>query len=101
MITPYYQVDKADIIIHLKVTANAAQNEICGVIVGPDGKERLKVKVTGIADNGKANKSLLKFLSKKLGVAVSNIMIITGKTSSLKKILIKNTEIQKILCHLC
>lgn len=90
MILSYYQDDKNGMVIHLKVTPNASKNEICGVMDDGSGQQLLKVKVTAIADDGKANKALLKFLSKEWDVSSSNIEIISGKTARNKKILIKD-----------
>jgi len=92
MFSPYNQTDKNGIIIHLKVIPNASQNEISGVIEDANGQQFLKVKVTAIADDGKANKALIKFLSCEWGISSSNIEIISGKTNRYKKLLIKDKQ---------
>ena len=92
MIYHYYQYDKNGIIIHLKITANASKNDICGIINDTNGQQYLKVKVTAIADNGAANKAIIEFLAKKWDISKSSIEIIAGKTASRKRILIKDTS---------
>lgn len=93
MISSYYQNGKSGIIIHLKVIPNSSKNEVCGIINDANGQEFLKVKVTAIPDEGKANKALLKFLSKEWNIKPSDIEIISGQTSRIKKIqIINNTE---------
>lgn len=90
MFLSYYHHDKAGVILHLKVTPNASKNEICGVITGANDQQFLKVKVTAVPDKGKANKVLLKFLAKEWGISPASIEIISGKTASIKKIMVKD-----------
>jgi len=40
--------------------------------------------VAAVADDGKANKELIKFLARELGVGRYNIEIVSGKTSRMK-----------------
>lgn len=97
MISPYYQTEKTGTKIHLKVTANTSKNEICGVVADTNGQQLLKIKVTAIAQNGKANKILLKFLSKEWGISANNITIIAGKTSRRKIILVEGNWLPSLV----
>ena len=90
MIYPYYQNGKNGIIIHLKVIPNSSKNEICGFINDANGQQFLKIKVTEIPDEGKANKALLKLLRKEWNIKTSDAEIISGKTARIKKLLIAN-----------
>jgi uncharacterized protein (TIGR00251 family) len=90
MILPYHQHDQNGTKLYLKVTANASKNELCGVIEGANGQQFLKVKIAAVPDSGKANKALIKFLAKEWDVSLSDIEIISGKTTSIKKIMVKN-----------
>ena len=43
-----------------------------------DGECRLKVKASVVPENGKANKALLKLLSKQLGYAQRDLELVSG-----------------------
>ena len=90
MIIPHYHRDNKSTIIHLKVMPNASKSEICGIIEGANSQLFLKVKVAAVPDNGKANKALIKFLAKSWSVSPSYIEIISGKTASIKKIVVRD-----------
>lgn len=66
-------------IIEVKVKPNAPKSEI----IGKDEQGYLKVALKAPAHEGKANKELIKFLSKHYKKRVE---IITGKTSKIKRI---------------
>jgi uncharacterized protein (TIGR00251 family) len=68
----------------LHVQPNARQNEILGF---EDGILRIKIAAPPI--DGKANKELIAFLSKRLGVSKSSISIDRGQTSKSKVISIE------------
>ena len=69
------------VIFKIKVQPGAAKNEIVEI-----QGDALKIKVNAPAVKGKANKALIDFLAKKLGVKKSEIEIISGHTSRIKKI---------------
>jgi uncharacterized protein (TIGR00251 family) len=68
----------------LHVQPNARQNEVLGF---EDGILRLKIAAPPV--EGKANKELIAFLSKRLGVSKSSISIDRGQTSKSKVISIE------------
>ena len=76
--------------ISLKISPNASKNEI---IKTEDG---VKVKITAPPVDGKANKSLIEFLSKTFKIPKSSIEILRGETSKEKTLLIKITDDDKI-----
>lgn len=90
MFCAYYQKENNNIIIHLRVIPNSSKNEICGIINDANRQQFIKVKVTAIPDEGKANKALLKFLRNEWNIKSSDIELISGKTARIKKILITN-----------
>ena len=96
MILSYYRTDKNGILIHLKVIPNSSQNELCGVIIDNKNQQLLKLKVTAVPDSGKANKALIKFLSKEWSISASDIEIISGKTARIKKILVKDPSFKPL-----
>ncbi len=83
------------IIFNVRVIPRSSKSEIIGEYDGD-----LKVKLTSPPVDGKANKELIKILSKALKTAKSDIEIISGETSRSKRIQIKNitrSAIQKFV----
>lgn len=78
------------LIIRLKISPNASKNEI---IKTEDG---VKIKITAQPIDGKANKCLVEFISKKYKIPKSSIEIVRGETSKEKTILIKNLDNDKL-----
>lgn len=78
------------LIIRLKISPNASKNEI---IRSSDGT---KIKITAQPIDGKANKCLIEFISKKYKIPKSSIEIVRGETSKEKTILIKNLDNDKL-----
>ena len=77
--------------IKVKLHPQAGRNSIDGIQEG-----KLKVNVTSPPEKGKANEALLKLLSRILGIAKSNIEIVSGETSREKVILVKGFDAEKI-----
>lgn len=76
---------KEGVAFGVKAQPGAKKNEIAGVF-----DRSLKVKVTDVAEKGKANKAIISLLSKKLGIAKSLLEIVAGDTNSRKKILVRD-----------
>lgn len=76
----------------VQLTPKASANEITGTAMGADGTSRLKVKVTAVPENGKANKALIKLLAKELRLPKSHMDIVSGATSRTKEVLVKGDE---------
>lgn len=55
-----------------------------------------RIKLTAPAVEGKANKALLKFLAKRLGLPKPNIQIISGERSRTKSIRIHGLTAQQV-----
>ncbi len=69
--------------LRLKITPGAKASEITGIT---NGTLNLKIKASPV--KGKANQELLDFLSKKLGIAKSDIEIIQGFTQRNKIVIV-------------
>ena len=78
--------------ISVKITPNAKQNS---VISETDGVWTFKIASQPI--EGKANAELIKYLSKILDIAKSNITIDKGQTSRIKKILIEGLDEDQVI----
>lgn len=70
------------IIVHL--IPKASQNKVEGWTEDVKGEKILRVKVTAVPENGKANDALIKLLSAFFKVPKSKISLIRGATSRIK-----------------
>ena len=73
------------VVVSVKVQPNASRDRVVG-----EYGDQLKIAVTVAPEKGKANKAVIKVLSKLLGVKSSDIEILSGETSRDKKVLIRN-----------
>ncbi|MEH6405514.1 MAG: DUF167 family protein [Sneathiella sp.] len=81
-------MQKRGVLLLVRLTPNASANRIDGLMDMADGGCRLKVKVSVVPENGKANKALIKFLSKQFGYAQRDFELVSGLTDRNKTILI-------------
>ncbi len=77
------------ILVNLKIIPNSSKNDI----VLED--EFIKVKITAQPIEGKANKALVEFLSKKFKIPKTSIEIVKGDTNKEKTLLFKTTDAEK------
>lgn len=68
-------------IIKVKIFPKSKKNQIVGF-----QKDYLKIKISAIAEKGKANLEFIRFFAKTLSVSKSSITILSGHTSRIKKI---------------
>lgn len=78
------------IIVNLKISPNAKKNEII-----KDG-DIIKVKITALPIDGKANKALVEFFAKNFKIPKTSIEILKGETSKEKTILFKTMDEDKV-----
>ena len=71
----------SDTILSLHVIPKSSKNEIIGWVVDAAGQESLKVKITAPPEDGKANKALIKFLSKEWDTPARALELVSGETS--------------------
>jgi uncharacterized protein (TIGR00251 family) len=69
------------VVFKVKVVPGSSRTAVCGLL-----DEMVKIKVSAAPEKGKANKCLLDFLSKKLGLKKNAVSIISGKTSAVKSV---------------
>ena len=79
-------------IIRVRVLPRTSKNQI----VGMDGGI-FKVKLTAPPVEGKANKALVQFLAKKLGLPKRDIEIVSGEHSREKSIRINGLPVDEVL----
>jgi uncharacterized protein (TIGR00251 family) len=83
-------------VIKVKINPRSPKNEISGVL--DDGT--IKIKLTAPPVDGKANQSLIKFLSEYFCVDAKSINIISGQTSHTKLISIEGVSSDDIMTQL-
>jgi len=81
---PHYQTTQQGIVFHAYIQPRARANEIAGL-----RQEALKIRLTAPPADGEANRACLKFLAKALGVAKSDLEIVSGASGRNKKILVR------------
>lgn len=83
--------------VFVRVTPKSSRNGMEGVYEDAAGKVWLKVRLTVAPEDGKANKALLKLLSKEWSIAASSMQIVTGQTSREKCIEIDDAGVIPLL----
>jgi uncharacterized protein len=79
------------VVVSVKVQPNASKDRVVG-----EHADQIKIAVTVAPEKGKANKAVIKILSKSLGVKSSDIQIVAGETSRDKKVFIRNINEEDI-----
>ncbi|MCK5226459.1 MAG: DUF167 domain-containing protein [Planctomycetes bacterium] len=69
------------VVFTAKIVPGSSRTALCGLLDG-----MLKVKIAAAPEKQKANGCLCEFLAKKIGVKKKDVNIVSGKTSSIKKI---------------
>lgn len=64
--------------VALRVTPKASRNAVTGTADTADGGKALKVAVTAVPEDGKANAAVVKLLSKAWGVPRTGITVLAG-----------------------
>ena len=82
------------LLVHL--IPNASHTKIEGWETDAEGEKRLRIKVTAVPEDGKANAALFKLLSKTFHIPKSKICLVRGLTSRLKCLEIEGKTEQDI-----
>jgi hypothetical protein len=75
------------IILQIKVTPNASKNQI----LGWEGN-LLRLRIKGVPEKGRVNEELIEYLAETLDIAKSQIEILSGHTSRLKRLKIEGNS---------
>jgi uncharacterized protein (TIGR00251 family) len=79
------------IVFSVKVVPGSSRTALCGLL-----DEMVKIKVSAAPEKGKANKCLLDFLAKQLGVKKNAVNIISGKTSAVKEVRVMGISVEQL-----
>jgi len=82
----FYQKTKDGYLLRVRLTPNSSLVKAGDIYLDAKNEAYLKVNVISVPEKGKANKELLDFLAKKLGVAKSCLEVVAGQTDRFKKI---------------
>lgn len=74
--------------VFLRVTPRASANRLQGLMQDATGLVRLKVQVTAVPEDGKANAAVIRLLSKAWKIPKSDFTVISGQTMRNKTLLI-------------
>lgn len=85
--------------VQIRLTPKAARDRIDGLAPEADGGTVLKVSVTTVPEDGKANAALIKLLSKEWRLPKSTIDIVQGATDR-RKVLHITGEPEELLARL-
>ncbi len=80
------------VVLPVRAHAGARSSAIRGTHEGA-----LKVSVTQVAEKGKANRAIRDVLCKQLGLRKSQVELISGTTSSQKKFLVRDANVDDLL----
>lgn len=83
------ETDKG-LLANIKISPNSKTNEIIKT------EAETKIKITAQPIDGKANKGLIEFLSKKFKIPKTSIQIVKGETSKEKTVLFITSDPEKI-----
>ncbi|THF50142.1 DUF167 domain-containing protein [Allorhizobium terrae] len=83
MTLPYRTFDD-HIRLAIRLTPNGGRDDVDGVELNGNGEAHLKVRVSDVPEKGKANKALIAFLAKRIGIAKSTITLVSGDTARQK-----------------
>lgn len=75
--------------MQIRLTPKAGRTTLDDVVVDAAGAAHLKARVTAVPEKGKANKALLKLLSKEWGLSQSRLRIVAGEKDRNKTVLIE------------
>ncbi len=73
------------IVVSVKVQPNSSKDQVIG-----KHADQIKISVSAAPEKGKANRAVIKVLSQWLGIKDSDIQIISGETSRVKKVFIRD-----------
>lgn len=78
--------------IDVQIISNTKQSGVVSLKILQNGNLHIKIKVRAPPERGKANKEMIKLLSEVLSVRKSSIKLISGQSTSSKKVYIDKEQ---------
>jgi len=75
----WYEIKDSEVILYIKVQPNSSCNKISKIL-----GDTLKINISAPANENRANKELINFLSKTFKISKSDILFLSGKNSKRK-----------------
>lgn len=82
-------------VIAVKVLPNASRTACLGLV---DGAYRIRLQER--AENGKANKALIAFLAKQLGIGKKDVILLSGEKARQKRLQIDGLDDETVAARL-
>ncbi len=73
--------------VSVRVTPKASRDKVEGLVADSDGHQAVKVSVTVVPEDGKANDAVIKLLSKTWRIPKTSLSVVQGQTSRTKVLL--------------
>jgi uncharacterized protein (TIGR00251 family) len=86
MIAPPWTATADSVVIAVRLTPRAGRDAIDGIAQLAGGRRVLKVRVRAAASEGEANAALIKLIARTLRVAASDVSLVGGATTRLKRV---------------
>ncbi len=96
----FFEKRDEGVILHIKLTPNASKSGVLGTYQDEKGIHWLKVQVTTIPEDGKANKALINILSKTWKTPKTSFSFLHGETDRYKVLYIKDPSLLEKLVAL-
>jgi len=80
------------VVFWAKIVPGSSRTTMCGSLDG-----MLKIRVSAAAEKGNANKRLVEFLAKELGVKKKAVSIVSGEKNPIKSIQVLGVSVQSVL----
>ncbi|WP_455478662.1 DUF167 domain-containing protein [Bartonella sp. B10] len=81
-----HQVYTSGLVLSVYLIPKSSTDKIVGIEYRDDGRQYLIVRLRTVPEDGKANKALIKFLSKQWKIPSSYISLKSGLTSRYKRV---------------
>jgi len=81
---PPFTTEKDGVRLAIRLTPRAHKNRLDGVMEGADGRPALKLRLVAPPVEGEANRVLIAFVAKVLGLRQADVRIHSGETARLK-----------------
>ncbi len=83
------------VVFTAKVVPGSSRTAICGLLGG-----MLKMKVSAAPEKGRANRCVVDYLTKRLGLKKNDVRIVSGQTRAIKDIRISGLSAEQLLAKL-
>ena len=80
------------VVFVVKAVPGSSRTAVCGLL-----DEIVKIKVSAAPEKGKANKCLLDFLAKQLGVKKNAVKIVSGESNPIKSVQVLGISVVQLL----